>query len=98
MNLDGSAVLPASPEQVWSVVTDPAVLARAIPGCESLERVGEDSYTIVVSAGGGAGRGEYSGEGRLSDPAVPKGVVMDAAGARGPRAGRGAGQIGLGPG
>ena len=51
MNLDGSAVLSATPERVWSVLTDPAVLARTIPGCESLQRVGEDSYTLVVSAG-----------------------------------------------
>ena len=41
MNLDGSAVLHASPEEVWAVITDPAVLARTIPGCESLRRVGD---------------------------------------------------------
>ncbi len=34
MNLDGSAVLHGSPEEVWTVITDPAVLARTIPGCE----------------------------------------------------------------
>ena len=34
VNLDGSAVLHADPERVWAVITDPAVLARTIPGCE----------------------------------------------------------------
>src|SRR4051794_11070317 len=97
MNLDGSAVLPASPEQVWSVVTDPAVLARAIPGCESLERVGEDSYTIVVSAGVGAVRGKCSGEGRLSGLAFPKAFVMHASGSGGPGSVRATVQIGLEP-
>jgi uncharacterized protein len=97
MNLDGSAVLPASPEQVWSVVTDPAVLARAIPGCESLERAGEDSYTIVVSAGVGAVRGKYSGEVRLSDLAFPKAFVMHASGSGGPGSVRATVQIGLEP-
>ena len=47
MNLDGSAVLHADPERVWSVITDPAVLARTIPGCLSLEQVAEDSYRAL---------------------------------------------------
>ncbi len=44
MNLDGSAVLHGSPDDVWRALTDPAVLARTIPGCESLEQVGVDEY------------------------------------------------------
>jgi carbon monoxide dehydrogenase subunit G len=95
VNLDGSAVLPASPEQVWSVITDPAVLARAIPGCESLTQVGEDSYTIVVSAGVGAVRGKYSGEVRLADLSFPKAFVMHASGSGGPGSVRATVQIGL---
>jgi uncharacterized protein len=95
MNLDGAAVLPASPEQVWSVITDPAVLARAIPGCESLEQVGEDSYTIVVSAGVGAVRGKYTGEVRLADLSFPKAFVMHASGSGGPGSVRATVQIGL---
>ena len=57
MNLDGSAVLHAEPERVWTVLTDPAVLARTIPGCETLERVAEDSYRMDVAVGVGAIRG-----------------------------------------
>ncbi|MCU1603915.1 MAG: coxG [Modestobacter sp.] len=84
MNLDGSAVLSATPEQVWSVITDPAVLARTIPGCESLQQVGEDSYTMVVSAGVGAIRGKYAGEVKLADLNRPTSYVMHAAGSGGP--------------
>ena len=84
MNLDGSAVLSGSPEEVWSVITDPAVLVRTIPGCESLQQVGEDSYTMVVSAGVGAVKGKYSGEVRLSDLTRPSSYVMHASGSGGP--------------
>jgi uncharacterized protein len=84
VNLDGSAVLSASPEQVWAVITDPAVLARTIPGCESLQQVGEDSYTMVVSAGVGAIRGKYAGEVRLADLQFPSSYVMHASGSGGP--------------
>ena len=84
MNLDGSAVLSASPEQVWSVITDPAVLARTIPGCETLEQVGDDEYKMNVSVGVGAIRGTYAGEVKLSDKQHPTSYVMHASGAGAP--------------
>ena len=97
MNLDGSAVLSAPPEHVWSVITDPAVLARTIPGCLSLEQVGEDSYTMVVAAGVGAIKGKYSGEVRLSDLTFPSSYVMHASGSGGPGSVRATVQITLAP-
>ena len=84
MNLDGSAVLHADPDRVWSVITDPAVLARTIPGCESLEKTGDDEYKMNVSVGVGAIRGTYAGEVRLTDQDRPKSYVMHASGAGAP--------------
>ena len=84
MNLDGSAVLHADRERVWSVITDPAVLARTIPGCLSLEQVGDDEYRINVSVGVGAIKGTYAGEVRLADQKRPVSYVMHASGAGGP--------------
>ncbi|MGK5171384.1 SRPBCC family protein [Geodermatophilus sp. CPCC 205761] len=84
MNLDGSALLHAAPEEVWRVITDPAVLARTIPGCESLEMVGPDEYKMNVSVGVGAIRGTYAGEVRLTDQNRPKSYVMHASGAGAP--------------
>jgi carbon monoxide dehydrogenase subunit G len=84
VNLDGSAVLHADPERVWSVITDPAVLARTIPGCESLEQVGDDEYKMNVSVGVGAIRGTYAGEVKLTDQDRPKSYVMHASGAGAP--------------
>ena len=84
MNLDGSAVLHADRERVWSVITDPAVLARTIPGCLSLEQTGDDEYRMNVSVGVGAIKGTYAGEVRLSDQKRPESYVMHASGAGGP--------------
>ena len=84
MNLDGSAVLHADRERVWSVITDPAVLARTIPGCLSLEQVGDDEYRMNVSVGVGAIKGTYAGEVRLADQQRPARYVMHASGAGGP--------------
>jgi len=84
VNLDGSAVLHASPEEVWTALTDPAVLARTIPGCLALERVGEDSYRMDVLVGVGAVKGTYAGEVHLTDQERPKSYVMHASGAGAP--------------
>ncbi len=84
MNLDGSAVLHGSPEDVWRALTDPAVLARTIPGCLSLERVAEDSYRMNVTAGVGAVKGTYAGEVHLTDQQPARSYVMHASGAGAP--------------
>jgi carbon monoxide dehydrogenase subunit G len=84
VKLDGSAVLSAPPQEVWSVITDPAVLARTIPGCVSLEQVGEDSYRMNVAVGVGAVRGSYAGEVHLTDQQPPSSYVMHASGAGAP--------------
>jgi hypothetical protein len=84
VNLDGSAVLHGTPEEVWTVITDPAVLARTIPGCESLQRTGEDEYRMDVAVGVGAIRGTYAGEVRLTDQQRPTSYVMHASGAGAP--------------
>jgi uncharacterized protein len=84
VNLDGSAVLHADPDRVWAVITDPAVLARTIPGCESLEQVGADEYKMNVTVGVGAIRGTYAGDVKLADQQRPTSYVMHASGAGGP--------------
>jgi carbon monoxide dehydrogenase subunit G len=84
VNLDGSAVLSADPDKVWAVITDPAVLARTIPGCESLEQTGDDEYRMNVSVGVGAIRGTYAGEVKLTDQRRPTSYVMHASGAGAP--------------
>lgn len=84
MNLDGSAVLHADRERVWSAITDPSVLARTIPGCLSLEQVGEDDYRMNVTAGVGAVKGTYAGEVRLADQQRPSSYVLHASGAGAP--------------
>jgi hypothetical protein len=84
VNLDGSAVLHGSPDDVWRVLTDPEVLARTIPGCGTLQRTGDDAYRMDVTVGVGAIRGTYAGEVRLSDQRPPSSYVMHASGAGAP--------------
>ncbi len=42
--------VPAPPPAVWAALNDPAVLKACIPGCESLERSGEQRVRVVMAA------------------------------------------------
>ena len=67
MRITGEHTLPLGVQQVWDSLLDPAVLVRAIPGCERLETIGDASYAMTVTAGVAAVRGTYSGTCELSE-------------------------------
>src|SRR5688500_12609190 len=84
MKISGTATLNAAPQQVWDAFHDPAVLARCLPGCESLTEIAPDEYAMTVTAGVAAIRGTYDGKVSLLDPQPPSGFTMKASGAGGP--------------
>jgi len=67
MRIAGEATLQAPVEAVWEALLDPAVLVRTIPGCERLETVGENSYSMTVTVGIAAIRGTYAGACTITD-------------------------------
>ncbi|WP_262500247.1 SRPBCC family protein [Phycicoccus endophyticus] len=84
MKITGSSTLAAPPEQVWQALLDPAVLARCLPGCESLHTIGEDRYAMTVTAGVASVKGTYTGEVALTDLEAPSGLTLRASGAGAP--------------
>lgn len=84
MKISGEATLHAPVDKVYEALNDPAVLVRTIPGCERLERVGPDAYTMVVTAGVASVKGTYTGEVALTDQDPPYGFTLKASGAGGP--------------
>ena len=84
MKIAGTAALKATPQQVWDAFHDPGVLARCLPGCESLTETGPDAYAMTVTAGVAAIKGTYDGTVALTDPEPPGQFRMRAKGAGGP--------------
>ena len=84
MKISGSAVLHASPEQVWAAINDPAVLARVIPGCDALNPLAPGHFGMTVTLGVAAIKGSYTGEVRLYDLVEPASLTMHANGSGGP--------------
>jgi carbon monoxide dehydrogenase subunit G len=84
MKIQGTSVLHATPDKVWAAITDPAVLAGVIPGCQELKPLGENHFGLTVSMGVAAIRGTYAGEVSLYDMTEPTQLTMRAAGSGGP--------------
>jgi uncharacterized protein len=84
MKIAGTARLTAPPDQVWEAFHDPAILARCLPGCESLTETGHHQYDMTVTAGVAAIRGTYDGTVALHDPMKPGSFTMKASGAGSP--------------
>lgn len=84
MKVAGQATLHAPIERVWAALNDPAVLVRAIPGCQRLEATGPDAYAMTVTAGVASIKGTYAGTVALAELREPNSFLMKAAGSGGP--------------
>jgi carbon monoxide dehydrogenase subunit G len=67
MQITGTYSFNASPERVWNLLMDPAVLSSCIPGCDKFDRAGDDRYTVTLTVGLAAITGTYSGSVQLVD-------------------------------
>lgn len=53
------------------MMQDPEVLARAIPGCEGLEKTGEDEYRMKMKMALASVSGAFEGKVRITDQTPP---------------------------
>jgi hypothetical protein len=95
MKLDGSYTFAAPREEVWEMLLDPEVLARALPGCEELEQVGENEYKATLNVRVGPVQGRFSGAVSLSDLNPPASYHMKVSGQGAPGFVTGEGDITL---
>ena len=84
MKISGTNRLNASVEQVWEAMLDPAVLARSLPGCESLTTTGPDQYAMRVTMGVAAIKGTYDGEVAITDKNEAESLRLKATGSGAP--------------
>jgi uncharacterized protein len=76
VKISGTGTLHAPLRQVWTALTDPAVLARAIPGWEQMEALGPDSYRLTITARVASTQGTYTGEVSLTDRQEPTSLQL----------------------
>ena len=80
MEMSGEYRIKASREQVWAALNDPEVLKAAIPGCESLEKSGDNSFAAQVTTKIGPVKAKFKGDVELSDIDPPNGYTISGEG------------------
>ena len=67
MELTNTRSVPASVETTWAALNDPETLKACIPGCESIEKTGENELKAAVTTRIGPVSARFTGLIRLSD-------------------------------
>jgi uncharacterized protein len=67
MKIAGEYAMAVSQGRAFAMLQNPEVLARAMPGCESLERVGENEYAMRMKMVLASMSGLFAGKVRIAD-------------------------------
>ena len=71
MRVAGAYRLAMPRESAYALLQDPAILARCMPGCESLEKTGEDEYAMRMTMALAAVSGKFDGKVRITEAHAP---------------------------
>lgn len=84
MELQGTHQFKAPLDAVWTALLDPTVLAKALPGGDQLERVGENDYKAAMNVRVGPVQGRFEGKVTLTDVVFQQGYHMKVSGTGAP--------------
>jgi uncharacterized protein len=76
MELSNTRIVPAPPPVVWAALNDPTILKTCLPGCESLERSGDNAYEVVMAARVGPVSARFNGRMTMSDIDPPTAYTL----------------------
>jgi carbon monoxide dehydrogenase subunit G len=76
MEMTGEQLIPASQAATWTALNDPEVLKACIPGCESIEKSGDNEYTVQMTARVGPVSAKFKGKMALSNIQPPNSYAI----------------------
>jgi len=76
MEMKDQQTVPLAQDKVWEALNDPDVLGACIPGCESMEQVGDDQFKATVRAAVGPVNARFKGRVKLTDVKPPESYKM----------------------
>ena len=72
MEMKGEQLVPAPQREVWDALNDPEVLKACVPGCEAIDKAGENEYVVTMVARVGPVSAKFKGRLLLSDIKPPQ--------------------------
>jgi len=84
MEMSGVQLIPAPQRVVWDALNDPEMLKASVPGCESIERTGDNEYQVQMVARVGPVSAKFKGKLTLSDVKAPDSYSIAFEGQGGP--------------
>jgi len=98
MEMSGEERIPASQADTWAALNDPEMLKACVPGCESIERVSDEEFQVLMVARIGPVSAKFKGKLTLSDLNPPSSYAIAFEGQGGAAGfGKGAAQVQLAP-
>jgi carbon monoxide dehydrogenase subunit G len=76
MDMSGERRIPAPRQKVWEALNDPAILKACIPGCDSLEKVGDNDLRATAAMKIGPITAKFAGKVTLSEIDPPNGYTI----------------------
>jgi hypothetical protein len=83
MDMTGEQLIALPQQRVWEALNDPQVLKDCIPGCETMEKVSDTEYRVVLSAAVGPVQAKFNGKLLLSDLNPPNSYALSFEGSGG---------------
>jgi uncharacterized protein len=80
MDMTGERRIPAPRQTVWEALNNPEVLKFSIPGCESLEKLGDDQMKATAAVKVGPISARFTGKVQLTDIDPPNGYRISGEG------------------
>lgn len=71
MEMTGEERIAAAQAATWAALNDPEILKACIPGCESIERVADNEYQVLMVARIGPVSAKFKGKLALADIKPP---------------------------
>ena len=97
MKVEGAYTFGAPPEQVWELLLDPQNLQGCIPGCETLEQVGDNQWSATLKVGVASIKGTYKSSIAIVDMRQPEAYTLQVEGRGGPGFVKGTARVSLTP-
>jgi carbon monoxide dehydrogenase subunit G len=95
MKIEGTYKIEASRQVIFAALVDPAVLQECIPGCEQMEKTGENQYNAKLTAGIGPVKGVFTATVSLQEIVPPEHYKIVVEGKGQPGFVKGSGELNL---